>query len=156
MIELRPEVEADEPFLRHLFTAVRSPEFAMLGLPPAQLETMLGMQFNAQRMQYRGSYPEAEWHIVERGGEAVGRFCVVREPEGWLVVDVAVLPGAQGQGIGGALLDGLIERAEAEGSDVRLQVRPENPARRLYARKGFVETGMDGIDVAMRRPAKVS
>ncbi|MEI9899134.1 MAG: hypothetical protein WDN31_02310 [Hyphomicrobium sp.] len=52
-IELRAEIAEDEPFLRRLFFATRAGEFAPLGMPPAQLEMILGIQFNAQRGHYR-------------------------------------------------------------------------------------------------------
>ena len=82
----------------------------------------------------------------------IGRLCIGDEPGARRLIDIALLPDWSGQGIGGALLDRLIAEAEEKGLGVALCVRPENPARRLYLRKGFVETGWEGVDIAMMRP----
>lgn len=147
--ELREEAAEDEAFLRRLFFATRQGEFAPLGLPPPQLEMMLGMQFNAQRGQYRAMFPDCDWRIVEHAGEPIGRIYVARLPGALHLVDVALLPEWSGRGIGGALLDGLIADARAAGLPVALTVRPDNPARMLYLRKGFVDLGWQGVDLAM-------
>ncbi|MBO6604985.1 MAG: GNAT family N-acetyltransferase [Roseicyclus sp.] len=58
-----------------------------------------------------------------------------------LVMDgIFVAPEARGQGVGSALLDGIVEEAKARGlAGVRLDVIDSNPrAKALYERKGFV------------------
>jgi ribosomal protein S18 acetylase RimI-like enzyme len=50
---------------------------------------------------------------------------------------IAVLPSAIGQGIGTALLRGVLEAARAQYAAVMLSVRMDNPAARLYERLGF-------------------
>jgi ribosomal protein S18 acetylase RimI-like enzyme len=147
--ELREEAAEDETFLRRLFFANREAEFAPLGLAPAQLFAMLNMQFTAQRSQYRLLYTDCAWRIVEQKGEPIGRLYVARDAAGLHIIDIALLPEFHGQGIGGALLDGVLAQARSEALPVHLTVRHENPARLLYARKGFVETGLNGVDVAM-------
>lgn len=65
----------------------------------------------------------------------------------------------QGRGIGGALLDAAEARARARGvAELRLEVRVDNPpARALYARHGYVATGLqpayyhDGVDAVRMR-----
>jgi ribosomal protein S18 acetylase RimI-like enzyme len=147
--QLREEAAEDETFLRRLFFSNREAEFAPLGLAPAQLFAVLNMQFTAQRSQYRLIYADCAWQIVEQKGEPIGRLYVARQDDGLHIVDIALLPELQGKGIGGALLDGVLAQARAEGVPVHLSVRHENPARLLYARKGFAETGLNGVDVAM-------
>ena len=52
--------------------------------------------------------------------------------------DVAVHPDARGLGVGTKLLTKVKEEAEAMGcSKVTLEVREDNPAKRLYEREGF-------------------
>jgi ribosomal protein S18 acetylase RimI-like enzyme len=146
---LREEAAEDEAFLRRLFFANREAEFAPLGLPPAQLEMMLGIQFNAQHGQFRAMFPDCDWRIVEHDGEPIGRIYVARLPDALHLVDIALLPSWSGKGIGSALLDALLADAAAARLPVSLTVRPENPARRLYLRKGFVDAGWHGVDLAM-------
>ena len=52
-----------------------------------------------------------------------------------LLLFIAVVPALRSRGIGGALM----ERAKACcAGDIKLHVEPDNPARRLYERQGFV------------------
>lgn len=110
---------------------------------------MLNSQFDLQRAHFRAVYRDADWWIVERRREAIGRLYVGRDMGVRTIVDIALLPDWSGQGIGGWLIDHVLAEAGAAGRPVTLMVRPHNPARRLYLRKGFVETGVEGADIAM-------
>jgi GNAT superfamily N-acetyltransferase len=98
----------------------------------------LEFQFNAQDVHYRG-YPKAEFFVIEADGEPIGRLYVNREPAVLGVMDIALLPEWRGRGIGSQLLNDLLAEARAAGSVVSLHVERHNPARRLYARLGFVQ-----------------
>jgi ribosomal protein S18 acetylase RimI-like enzyme len=52
-------------------------------------------------------------------------------------MDIALLPGLRGRGIGSSLLAELIEESERSGSSITLHVEADNPAVRLYQRLGF-------------------
>lgn len=60
------------------------------------------------------------------------------------VLDIVVRESMRGKGIGTELLDALMDQALLRGVDTTfLEVRPSNtPARKLYARLGFQETGI--------------
>lgn len=147
--QLRSETAEDEAFLRRLFVAGRRAEFAAAGMTDAQIEMLLAQQFNLQRTHYRAAYADADWLVVERQGQPIGRLYVARAMDGRHLVDIALMPEWQGKGIGARLIDQVLADARAAGRPVHLHVRPHNPARRLYLRKGFVETAFDGSDVAM-------
>ncbi|MFB3916199.1 MAG: GNAT family N-acetyltransferase [Terriglobales bacterium] len=61
----------------------------------------------------------------------------------WEIENIAVISGAQRQGFGTCLLRELLDRARAAGAEsVFLEVRASNlPARRLYEKHSFVQTG---------------
>jgi ribosomal-protein-alanine N-acetyltransferase len=88
--------------------------------------------------------PESRRYVVARSaGEVVGYaglFLVRPEAD---VQTIAVARGAQGRGIGRALLTALADQARTAGADVlHLEVRADNAAARsLYAAFGF---GPDG------------
>lgn len=58
-------------------------------------------------------------------------------PEEYPELVVAVVPGYEGQGIGGRLLTSLLSKAQGAYPGVVLSVRDGNPAIRLYERFGF-------------------
>jgi GNAT superfamily N-acetyltransferase len=95
----------------------------------------------------------AACHVVhEASGETVGMGRVLGDG-GWYfhVVDMAVLPDHQRQGLGGAILRALLDRIRAEapaGAYVNLLADP--PGRRLYARHGFAETAPHSVGMALR------
>ena len=59
-------------------------------------------------------------------------------------VAIGVVPGWWGRGVGGALLDALLGAASSQGfAALSLSVELDNPAARLYERKGFVGLFVD-------------
>jgi GNAT superfamily N-acetyltransferase len=84
-----------------------------------------------------------------RLGAAWFRLFSAEEPGfGFIAVDVpelamGVVAEARGQGIGGVLLDALLTLAREQGfRALSLAVDRQNPARRLYERKGFRDAGI--------------
>lgn len=77
-------------------------------------------------------------------GEPCGYASVLHTPDGDELLRVAVLPQLRRRGIGGALLDAVLERSRKGGAGVmRLEVRASNaPARELYLSRGFCEIGV--------------
>jgi RimJ/RimL family protein N-acetyltransferase len=139
-ISLRPVVEADRPFLEHLYRLVRWEEFAPTGWPDATKIAFLADQFEFQRRHYERAYPDAEFHLIVHGPEPIGRIYVDRSGRDLALIEISLLPEWRGRGIGAALL-GCLQQEVGAGlrERVSLQVSPDNPARRLYARMGFVD-----------------
>jgi ribosomal protein S18 acetylase RimI-like enzyme len=75
--------------------------------------------------------------VVEESGRPVGYVCVIHESEWDFIEEIALLPEAQGRGIGTRLLEDIRKAAERRGVPVRLSVFVSNPAQALYARLGF-------------------
>ncbi len=153
-IRLRPVVASDETFLRTLYANVRWPELELTGWPDEQKWQFCNMQFDAQDRHYRAQYPDGEFQIVEQmatGNEAaatpIGRVYwarVVAEREDALM-EMSLIPTVRGCGIGGALIESILDRAERSSHSVSLHVEPTNPARRLYERFGFVTVASSGV-----------
>ena len=78
----------------------------------------------------------AAWYRLFSADEPGYGFLDEATPE----VSIAVDPAFRGRGVGTALLDALCERARGDGLPaLSLSVERDNPARRIYERRGFVE-----------------
>ncbi|KRF00543.1 hypothetical protein ASG87_12670 [Frateuria sp. Soil773] len=150
---LRPAVAGDLAFLRRLYGQVRAAELAAVPWPDAVKEQFLDSQFALQHRHYLVHFADADFLLLERAGEAVGRLYLQRRAPDYLIVDISLLDDQQGQGVGGALIDAVQQRAAAEGCGVRLHVEMHNErARRLYERLGFAPLAIEGAHRLMRWP----
>jgi ribosomal protein S18 acetylase RimI-like enzyme len=92
----------------------------------------------AQHTDYRRDYADADWLVIEREGEAVGRLYLDRRAQAHRIIDIALMPHVRNRGFGRALLRDLLDEATAAGKPVTIYVEKLNPAMRLYQRLGFV------------------
>lgn len=136
-ISYRPATDADLPFIAALYASTRAAEVALTGWPEEAQKTFLDQQHRAQHSHYRTAFPDGEWLIVERGGEAIGRLYLDEAEDSIQLIDVSLVPAARGAGLGGAILADLLALAAARRKGVGLHVEKFNPARRLYLRHGF-------------------
>lgn len=143
--QLRPIQAGDDAFLRRLYAQTRAAEIALAGWDDAAAAAFLRMQFDAQQRHYLSSYPAGCFDIVELAAEPVGRLYVARLADEIRVVDITLLAQVRNRGLGTRLLQALIDEAHADGARLTLQVEQHNPARALYRRLGFFETGPAGI-----------
>ncbi|MFP2898108.1 GNAT family N-acetyltransferase [Corallococcus sp. 4LFB] len=134
---LRPVTPQDDAFLFTLYASTREQELAAWGLPPAQAELFLRVQYQAQARHYAAKYPSEGHALIEVDGVPVGRQWRVPTPAEVLLVDMALLPSHRGRGLGTLLLNGIQAEAARARVPVRLHVTRDNPALRLYTRHGF-------------------
>lgn len=150
---LRRQAEEDAPLLRELFVARRWQEFsAAPGWSDAQRLAFLHAQAQAQRLHYEQHYPQADFLIAERASQAIGRLCLSLDTHQLRVVDIALLPACQGQGLGSRLLAAVLALADHLGKPCSLSVEPSSPAHRLYTRLGFKAREDQGVYLQMVRP----
>ena len=147
--QLRPSLPEDGDFIFRLYASTRVEELRGLGWTAVQQEAFLRMQFNAQQQWYAATYSSAEKQIIEKDHQPIGRMVVQREPNIWRLLDISLLPEHRGQGIGGELIRALVQQCVKSGAVLQLQVLNTNPAQRLYARLGFIKTGVDRIYTQM-------
>lgn len=138
-ITLRPAAfdTEDLEFLYRVYASTRQTELAQVPWSDAEKETFLRQQFGAQHTFYQQQFPTAEYAVIERNGQPVGRFYLDRRADELRVIDIAILPDHQRAGIGGRLMQRAIDEASALGKPVRIHVERENPAMHLYERLGF-------------------
>jgi GNAT superfamily N-acetyltransferase len=148
-VSLRRVTSADRPFLQHLYRLVRWDEFAAAAWPDAMKAAFLDSQFELQRRGYEAGHPDGEFYVVRHGETPIGRLYLDRSAPDLELVEISLLPEWRGKGLGAAFLALLQDEVRAGRCErVRLSVTPDNPARRLYRRMGFVEVATSPFEAA--------
>lgn len=136
---IRPMTTADVDEALDVHTAI-SAERVWLGTEP-------GFDRAARRERWLANVadPSVRGLVVQDvdSGRLLGHGTVYREPYRVAELGMGLAAAARGRGLGGRLLDGLIESARTLGAHkVELQVWPHNePAIRLYLSRGFTIEG---------------
>jgi len=140
-LSLRPERPEDDEFLFMLYAETRAAEMSLATWTDEQKDAFLRNQFQMQRMHYRRYYAAAQFDVIEDQGRPVGRLYVHRGADEIRLMDISLIPEYRNRGMGGALVRGLLEEAEASSKTLTLYVEADNPARHLYTRLGFRPIG---------------
>lgn len=147
--QLRAQHEADDAFAAALYRSSRE-DLRMLPGNPAFVEQLLAMQQRAQMLGYRQAHPQAAYLVLERDGVPIGRLVLDHDGTVLRLVDIAILPEAQNQGGGGAVLRGLQALAGARQWRLELGVSKSNVAAcRLYQRLGFRLLAEDALQAQL-------
>lgn len=136
-VTLRPVRPDDDPFLRQVYGSTRADALGQTHLDATQQQAFIEMQFNAQREDYLRRFPEAEYHVVLRGDQRVGRLYVAKLPKEVRILDVTILPEYRHAGIGTGLLKNLLDEAARARKPVRIYLDNGSAAIRLFERLGF-------------------
>lgn len=105
------------------------------------VETWRGWDDRFQRYHFRAYWPPERQSVTVEGELAGLLDLVERDGHPW-VGNIELAPRFHGRGIGSAILRDIQREAAARGQHVGLQVLKVNPARRLYLRLGFRDTGV--------------
>ena len=138
-VTLRSATPEDSPFYLRVYASTRTDEMALVVWSDEQKEAFLQMQFNAQTEHYHVHYPEAEYQIIQRDGNPIGRLITERSKKQLLIMDIALLPEYRNTGVGTAIIQDLMDEAARSGLPLVLRVEFFNPVIRLYTRLGFVK-----------------
>jgi ribosomal protein S18 acetylase RimI-like enzyme len=131
MLIVRPAVAADAPRLQAIAAAAYAGYVGRIGRAPAPMTA-----------DYAAAITGSEVWVAQDDGEAVGLLVLATRPDHLLLENIAVLPTAQGRGIGARLLALAQDRArQLRLGEIRLytnEAMTENLS--YYARHGYVET----------------
>lgn len=141
----------DWAFLQALFMSTRTEEIAASGWPQAEQHQFLAQQFTLQHHYYRAHLSEANFWVLLRHAEPVGRLYWHSMGDQARLMDISLCPAERGQGLGTAVMRLLAAHADACGQTITLHIDPHNPARRLYARHGFEAMADNGVYAQMQR-----
>lgn len=156
LLARRPRTDDDIGLLRALFASARRDELALMGWGPEEQRSFVDLQLRAREQHRQATRPDAALGILTLDDLPVGQLDLDRTDAGIEVVEIALVPGLQGHGLGTAVLAQVLAEADEADLPVHLTVEHANAgARRLYARLGFVETGPVGpLHQGMQRPAR--
>ena len=155
-ITFRPIQAEDDAFLCELYASTREMEMAQVDWSADQKEAFLRMQFRAQHDFYREQFPDARFDVLEMDGRPVGRLYVHRREDEIRIIDIALLPGHRGAGLGTRLMKELLDEAGEAGKPLRIHVEQFNPALRLYQRLGFAKIEEQGMHWLMEWSAEAT
>jgi GNAT superfamily N-acetyltransferase len=139
-VGLRPAVggPAEEAFLYLLFASNRAVEMALMPISANDREFLLQVQFRSMNETYRQNFPAARSDIVELDRWAIGRIVSEVQADCVYFIDFALLPQAQGLGIGTTVLAAALEEPRRLGLPARLRsFHHHRAAQRLYRNLGF-------------------
>ncbi|MCG7497858.1 GNAT family N-acetyltransferase [Vibrio sp. Of7-15] len=94
--------------------------------------------------------------IILVNGHSAGLFKsrYLSELNQWYLFQIQVHSDFQNQNIGSTLIKSLIDKAKHDQANVGLSVIKSNPARHLYTRLGFEQTGESEFEYKMAYPFK--
>lgn len=102
------------------------------------VEPLWGWDEEEQERIFDEKFAPERWQVIQVGSTDIGVLDVQERPGEVVLANIALLPGWQSRGIGGALLDALLARASADGRALTLRVVTTNQrAKALYERKGL-------------------
>jgi GNAT superfamily N-acetyltransferase len=138
-LALRPVTADDEAFLLSVYTSTRADELGQVEWQEGQKEAFVKWQFDLQRREYDGRFPDAEYHLILIDDRPAGRIWIGRDTEQIRLLDIALLPEFQNHGAGTLLLRRLIDESARTNKPLRHMVFVlNNDAHRFYERLGFV------------------
>jgi GNAT superfamily N-acetyltransferase len=150
VLEQRPAVAGDEPFLRELLASSR-PDLA--GWDDNDRELFLDIQLRAQKAGWGARFPGSTDEIILLDGRPVGRVWVAWSPDVCVLVDLELMPEVRRKGLGTRVLEPILEEADRRGIPVRSTVERRNTASlAMAARLGLLPIGEDEVYVSFERP----
>ena len=139
-VSLRPVTDADQEFLVGVYASTRAAELAQVEWDEGQKDAFVRWQFAMQRQEYDARYPDARYEVILVDDQPAGRIWVGADDTQIRLLDIALLTEFQNRGVGGYLLQQLIDEARRANKPLRHMVFMLNDnAHRFYERLGFVE-----------------
>lgn len=146
---LVPTTQVHDAFLQRVFTQSRKALWQASGLDAPWMDKLLEDQYALQQKAYTDQGKNAYSYVIAAKGQWVGRLLVRAETNALHIVDIALLPEHQNQGIGQHVLAYLQSQACARRQMLTLNADATNRAYQWYLRCGFTVSEQSGVDCAM-------
>lgn len=142
---MRPFAPDDQAFIDHLYATSRadlqraSNDAVLVGL-------LVRQQQHIQMVGIQQNFPNAQQWIILKTREPIGRLVIDTTDTDVRLIDIVLLPKAQGHGVGKAALDAVQCFARQKGLSMSLSVSKTNTAaKKLYTSMGFFVNASDDM-----------
>ncbi|WP_227394358.1 GNAT family N-acetyltransferase [Jeotgalibacillus aurantiacus] len=138
-----------DPFLYALFASTRMGEVSSWQWSDEMASHFLKMQWQAQKLSYQHQFSRAKNFIVQMNTDQIGRLMVNEDDSSIQLIDIAIMPDYQNKKLGSFMIELVQMEAQSKGKDVRLMVKRNNPALKLYKRLDFFVIEENSLDLKM-------
>ncbi len=135
----------DMAFLSSLYATTRWQEVLQAPWSHQQRVDFLQQQFDAQHTHYQSHYPNAEYLLIVKNNERIGRIYLDRDETSICLIDIALLPAFNKKGIGTRILKLVLNEAQNSHKKVVIHVEKYNPAYQWYIKHEFVQIEDKGV-----------
>jgi GNAT superfamily N-acetyltransferase len=146
---LIPSTGAHSEFLHQVFVQNRKPLWLAAGLRVGWIDELLVQQSKLQQHSFEQDAADQYSFIIAAKGIWVGRLVVRANDDGIHIVDIALLPDHQNQGIGQEVINYLKKQAQARNQPLTLNADETSRAYEWYLDRGFTTTQAAGINRSM-------
>ena len=144
-LTLRPALPADDGFLFRVYAGSGA------GGADAPRMGLLRQQFDREDRRYRETFPAADYLVVLRGEQPVGRLYVDHGRKRIRILDLALLPEHRNGGLGSLLLTSLLVEADWMDKPLQVQVPRFHRSLHLLERFGFRRIGGSRLRLVLER-----
>jgi len=146
----------DQEFIDTLYRSTRE-DLLRLPMDPVFIDDLIRSQQQIHALGVQQNHPNAQTKILESQSQALGRMVFEHTADDIRLIDIAVLPGAQRQGLARYMVQHLQQMAGSHQASLSLRVVKSNfKARRLYLSAGFQIVGEDALSEQMRWQAGIT
>ena len=137
--------EDDIAFIAQLYASTRWDEVQQAPWSDQQRKDFLQQQFDAQHQHYQSHYPKADYLLILKDKQSIGRVYLDRDATSICLIDIALLPEFKYKGLGTLLINELLSEAQATNKKVVIHVENFNPAYQWYLKLGFKQVEDKGV-----------
>jgi GNAT superfamily N-acetyltransferase len=146
---LAPTNPAHEVFLQRVFIQSRKALWHSAGLSAPWVDKLLEDQFALHQRTHEEEGKKRYSYVIAAQGQWVGRLLMRSDPTALHLLDIALLPEQQKQGIGQKVMNYVQQQARARHQQLTLNADETNRAFQWYLRCGFTITQKVGTLCSM-------
>lgn len=144
-IKFKAISDEDMAFLLHVYSTTRWEEMIQAPWSDVQRHEFLNQQFQAQHVHYQTYYTTAEFLLIVKDNQNIGRLYIDRNKSTFCIIDIALIPEFKYKGIGTKILQEIIKEAQITDKKIVIHVESFNPAYKWYEKLGFKQVEDKGV-----------